>query len=76
MPKPDYGIDQSSYVLTGRRAAPADKFRLLGADTYDGSDFAIDFDDKEKAIAFARKRTQDMLKFYLYDSAGELVFSC
>jgi hypothetical protein len=77
--KPDYGTDpKDSYVLCGRRSAPAGKFRLLGVDTFSGpaSDFLVgDFNDKREAIAEATKRAQPLTPMYVYNSYGELLFS-
>lgn len=77
--KPDYGIDpKDSYVLCGRRSAPAGKFRLLGVDTFSGpaSDFLVgDFNDKREAIAEATKRAKPLTPMYVYNSYGELLFS-
>jgi hypothetical protein len=77
--KPDYGTDsKDSYVLCGRRSAPAGKFRLLGVDTFSGpaSDFLVgDFNDKREAVAEATKRAQPLTPMYVYNSYGELLFS-
>ena len=72
----DFGLDPQSYILTGRRAAPEGKFRVLGFDSFSRDDFKIDFNDEGDAIRFAKKRAADMLRMYVYNSAGELVFSC
>ena len=74
--KLDYGIDPDSYVLSGRRSAPKGKFRLLLADTFDGSDSLIgDFCDKGDAIKEATARARPMLRCYVYDDTGANVFS-
>ena len=75
--KPDYGtLVANSYALSGRRAAPAGKFRLLGVDTFDGpaSDFLVgDFNDKAEAIAEAAKRAGPMLRMHVFDDQGQHV---
>jgi hypothetical protein len=77
--KPDYGCDpEDSYVLSGRRAAPAGKFRVLGVDTFSGpcADFLVgDFVSKDDAIREATKRAGSMTGMHVYDDAGEHVFS-
>jgi hypothetical protein len=77
MRKNSLGMDPESYAMTGQRAAPAGKFRLLVADTFDGSDAALDFSEKRDAVHFAKSKAgKGMLRLYVYDDSGELVFSC
>lgn len=76
---PDYGTPkEESYVLSGNRAAPVGKFRLLGVDTFEGpaADFLVgDFNNRAEAIAEATKRAGPMKPMYVYGDDGALVFS-
>ena len=60
------GID-----VTFSRAAPAGKFRVIGVDTFDGTDWhEADFDTREEAEAHVKKRGADMTVFYVYNDKG------
>ena len=53
--------------------APEGKFRVVGVDTFDHSDWVDgDFDTKEEAIAAAAERGKNavMLKLHVYDDQG------
>lgn len=55
------------------RKAPAGKFRLVGVDTFDGTDWLDgDFKTLEIAKKHADKKVkgQEMLKMYVYDDSG------
>lgn len=58
------------------RKAPAGKFRLVGVDTFDGTDWVhADYYTLEEAIAVADAETKgkQMLKFHVYNDKGEHV---
>lgn len=47
------------------------KFRVVGVDTFDGTDWVEgEFDTKEEAIAHAKARGGEMLKMHVYDEHG------
>lgn len=55
------------------RCAPKGKFRVVGVDTFDGTDWVEgDFDTLSQAQKHANKRTksQQMLKMHIYDETG------
>lgn len=55
------------------RKAPKGKFRVIGVDTFDGSDWVDgDFDTLEQARKHANKKTKgkQMLKMHVYDDTG------
>jgi hypothetical protein len=57
--------------------APAGKYRVVGVDTFDGTDWVEgDFDSKEAATAHADERTdgKEMLKMHVYDDKGRHVY--
>ena len=48
--------------------APFGKFRVVGVDTFDHTDWVEgDFDTKDAAIDHARSRGGEMLKMHVYD---------
>jgi hypothetical protein len=56
--------------------APKGKFRVVGVDTFDGTDWVIDdFDKKEVAIKVADGKGGTMLKTHVYDDKGNNVHS-
>ena len=56
--------------------APLGKFRAVGVDTYDGTDWVSgDFDDKATALIAAEKEGGTMLKTHVYDDKGKNVGS-
>ena len=56
------------------RSAPKGKFRVVGVDTFDGTDWhEKDFDTKDEAIQHAKMRGGNMLRMYVYDDAGQHV---
>lgn len=58
------------------RSAPPGKFRVIGVDTFDGTDWVYgDFNTKEKAIEFADEKGDDMLKTHVYDDQGKHLFT-
>ncbi|MBZ5572317.1 MAG: hypothetical protein LAO09_10625 [Acidobacteriia bacterium] len=59
----------------GELRAPFGRTRLVVADTYDYSDFCIDFRDASEAIAEAKARAGMMKVCYVYDQEGQLLFS-
>ena len=51
--------------------APPGKFRVVGVDTFDHTDWvAGDFDTAEAALAHAAKSGGTMLKMHVYDDQG------
>ena len=53
------------------RNAPKDMFRVVGVDTFDGSDWVEgDFKTLEEAEKHADKRGGVMLKMHVYDDQG------
>lgn len=51
--------------------APEGKFRVVGVDTFDGTDWVeADYDTKEAALQAARHRGGEMLKMHVYDDKG------
>jgi len=53
------------------RAAPKGKFRVVGVDTFDGTDWVQgDFDTVEKATEHARKHSGNMCMMHVYDDRG------
>lgn len=61
------------------RQAPRGTFRVVGVDTFDGSDWVEGiFDSLNKAIAHAEERTKgkEMLKMHIYNDKGEHVYDC
>ena len=56
------------------RNAPKGKFRVIGVDTFDGSDWVEgDFDTLEEAQKHIYKKTKDeqMLVMHIYDDSGQ-----
>jgi hypothetical protein len=52
--------------------APTGKFRVIGVDTFDGTDWVYgDFNTKEEAIELANKKGRIMLKTHVYDDQGK-----
>lgn len=50
---------------------PKGKFRVVGVDTFDGTDWVEgDFDTKEAALARAHTRGGSMTKMHVYDDTG------
>ena len=55
------------------RKAPAGKFRVIGVDTFDGTDWVCgDYPTNEEAVAFAdeKGRGAKMLKLHVFDDQG------
>lgn len=51
--------------------APKGKFRIIGVDTFDGTDWIEgDFDTKEIALATVKSKGGTMLKMHAYDDQG------
>jgi hypothetical protein len=51
--------------------APAGKFRVVGVDTFDGTDWVYgDYDTQEQALALAEAKGGEMLKTHVYDDTG------
>lgn len=52
--------------------APEGKFRVVGVDTFDGSDWVEgDYDTREKALEVVRRKGGTMLKMHAYDDRGK-----
>ena len=50
------------------KAIPMGKFRVIGVDTFDHTDWIDgDFDTKDEALAHAKERGGIMLKMHVYD---------
>jgi hypothetical protein len=55
--------------------APKGKFRVVGVDTFDGTDWVDgDYDTKEDAFEAAKKAGGTMLKTHVYDDTGKHIF--
>jgi hypothetical protein len=57
--------------------APEGKFRVVGVDTFDGTDWIDgDFDTKEEAISSAAERGKNaqMMKLHVYDDRGNHLY--
>lgn len=64
------GIDE-----TFSRNAPKGKFRIIGVDTFDGSDWVYkDVDTFEEAKKFADEEGGVMLKVHVYNDEGKHVY--
>ncbi len=52
--------------------APAGKFRVVGVDTFDGTDWVQgDFDTESEALAVAKEKGGTMTKMHVYDDQGK-----
>jgi len=61
-------------MARAEQKAPEGKFRVIGVDTFDGTDWIDgDFDTAEEAINHARQRGGTMLKMHAYDDRGRHV---
>jgi len=59
--------------------APQGKFRVIGVDTFDHTEWISgDFNTKEEAIKHAEKEVEDeeMLKMHIYDDKGKHLYDC
>lgn len=55
--------------------APIGKFRVIGVDTFDGTDWIYgDYNTIDDAKAKAKEEGGTMLKTHVYDDAGKHVF--
>ncbi len=51
--------------------APSGKFRVVGVDTFDGTDWVVgDYDTRESALGVAFIKGGEMLKMHVYDDKG------
>lgn len=56
--------------------APKGKFRVIGVDTFDGTDWIEgDFDSEDEAFDASRKKGSTMLKTHVYDDKGNHLHS-
>lgn len=56
------------------RSAPAGKYRVIGVDTFDGTDWREgDFETKDAALAHAQSKGDQMTKMYVYDDQGNYI---
>lgn len=71
-PRPiNEGGNRSIDVLFSR-LAPKGKFRVIGVDTFDGTDWNEgDFDCAESAFEHASAKSGEMLRMYVYDDTGK-----
>lgn len=61
---------------TWSRCAPAGKYRVVGVDTFDGTDWIEgDFDSKDAAVKHADEKGAKMLKTHVYDERGDWLHS-
>jgi hypothetical protein len=52
--------------------APEGKFRVVGVDTFDGTDWIYgDYDTREEATKVANSKGGQMLKTHVYDDVGK-----
>jgi len=57
------------------RNAPSGKFRIIGVDTFDGTDWVYkDVDTIEEARKFADEKGGPMLKVHVYNHKGQHVY--
>ncbi len=64
------GIDE-----TFSRKAPSGKFRIIGVDTFDGTDWVYkDVDTLKEAKKFADKKGGIMLEVHVYNDEGEHIY--
>lgn len=55
--------------------APPGKYRVIGVDTFDGTDWIEgDFDTEAEALKCAKKTGGEMLKAHVYDDKGTHIF--
>ena len=55
--------------------APYGMYRVVGVDTFDGTDWVEgDYDTFKEAMEAAKKKGATMLKTYVYDSQGTRMF--
>lgn len=55
--------------------APSTKYRVVGIDTFDGTDFIIgDYDTFQEATEIAKAKGGTMMKTHVYDSCGLHMF--
>ncbi len=58
------------------REAPEGKFRVVGVDTFDGTDWVKgDFPTLEEAIKVADEESGKMLKMYVYNDKGKHLYN-
>jgi hypothetical protein len=56
------------------RIAPADRFRLIGIDTFDNQDWLEgDFADQAEAMKLADEKGGTMLLMEVYDDQGKII---
>lgn len=56
--------------------APKDKFRVVGVDTFDGTDWVkCDCDTLEEAQEIAQENAGYMLKYYVYNDKAKQLYS-
>jgi hypothetical protein len=56
------------------RLAPPGKWRVIGVDTFDRTDWVEgDFDTRDEAVKHAKSRGGQMLKMHVYDDQGKHV---
>ncbi len=55
--------------------APKGKFRVVGVDTFDGTDWhAGDFATEAEAVSYAKANGGTMLKMHVYDDTGTHIY--
>jgi hypothetical protein len=55
--------------------APPGKVRVVGVDTFDGSDWIEgDFDTRMEAAGRANQRSGEMRKMHVYDDSGQHIY--
>lgn len=55
--------------------APKGKFRVVGVDTFDGTDWVQgDYKTRDEAVKIAKEKGGTMLKTHVYDDKGNHIF--
>jgi len=64
--------EKEKKMTTLELKAPPGKFRVVGVDTFDGTDWIYgDYDTIEEATSLANSKGGEMLKTHVYDDAGK-----
>lgn len=71
-PRPESQGGNAGIDETFSRNAPKGKFRVVGVDTFDGSDWVQgDFDTLNEACQCAREKGGEMTMMHVYNDKGE-----
>lgn len=64
------GIDEE-FTRYGKK-----KYRVVGVDTFDGSDWVVgDYDTRKEAIGIANSKGGQMTRMHVYDTNGKCIHS-